>query len=126
MKEKICSGCKIIDKDNFEYVIVDCDKGFQLVCITTGYTNGQECKDVDEILDLFKDGNIKILDDEGNIIMGDKYICNGCGEDLREVGIYRKVYDNYAYVEETGKFELSSSDDAEGYLCGCCDGYVDM
>lgn len=58
--------------------------------------------------------------------MENKYICSHCGEDLKEVGVYRKIYNNYAYSEHAQKFVLSSEDDDEGNMCSNCDSYVEI
>lgn len=55
----------------------------------------------------------------------EKYICKSCGEDLREVGIYYKEYNNCAYNEVADKFVYSSSD-CDGNYCANCDSYVDF
>lgn len=126
MKAKLHSGCKIIDDEDFEYLVVDCDEGYALICITTSYTGNNVYKNTDEILNVFSDKKIKILDSKGEDIMSEKYICRSCGEDLREVGVCKKVYENYSYIEDNDNFELSSSDESEGYLCACCDAYVEI
>ena len=59
--------------------------------------------------------------------MDNKYICSSCGEDLREVGVYIKIYENYAFCTKSNRFVASSEDaDVECTMCGSCDAYVDV
>lgn len=54
-----------------------------------------------------------------------KYKCESCGANLREVGLYTKTYNNYIFDKENIKF-IQMDDDLEGYMCRECDEYVDI
>ena len=51
--------------------------------------------------------------------------CHCCGEDLTEIGVYVKSYQQYKYDAETGNFYFEY-EDVDGIYCGNCDAYVDV
>lgn len=59
--------------------------------------------------------------------MENKFICENCKEDLREVGVYKKTKLLYVYIEKFNTFEVDKDcEEEEEYFCNNCNQLLEI